>query len=107
MINTTLGNSVPVGSNRIAPKGSKTIPKDVRKRLIDAHEAGLTYKQMSQLFGIKVDTAYIICSMRKYQARGGSRSKKLNNTHIQFLLENVESRPDITLNELNEQLSLK
>ena len=56
-MNTTLGNSVPVGSNCIAPKGSKTIPNDVRKRLIDAQEAGLTYKQMSQLFGVKVDTA--------------------------------------------------
>ena len=87
-MNTTLGNSVPVGSNYIAPKGSKTIPNDVRKRLIDGHEAGLTYKQMSQLFGVKVDTAYIICSMRKYQAkkRGGSRGKILNDTHVQFLL---------------------
>ena len=64
-MNTTLGNSVPVGSNCIAPKGSKTISNDVRKRLIDAHDAGLTYKQMSQLSGVKVDTAYRICSMRK------------------------------------------
>ena len=53
MMNTTLGNSVPVGSNCMALKGSKNIPNDVRKRLIDAHEAGLTYKQMSQLFGGK------------------------------------------------------
>ena len=72
-------------------------------------QASPTYKQMSQLFGVKVDTAYRICSMRKYQAkkRGGSRGKKLNDTHVQFLLEKVESRPDITLNELKEQLSLK
>ena len=67
MMNTTLGNSVPVGSNCIASKGNKTIPNDVRKRLIDAHEAALTYKQMSQLFGRKVDSAYRICSTRKYQ----------------------------------------
>ena len=64
---------------------------------------------MSQLFGVKVDTAYRICIMGKYQAkkRGGSRGKKLNDTHFQFLIVKVESRPDITINELKEQLSLK
>ena len=71
-------------------------------------QASPTSKCPSYL-GVKVDTAYKICSMRKYQAnkRGGSRGKKLNDTHVQFLLEKVESRPDITLNELKEQLSLK
>ena len=104
-----MGTSESVGSNSVAPKGGKTITNDVRRRLIDAHEADLTYKQMSQLFGVKVDTAYRICSLRKYQVknRGGSRRKKLNDTHVHFLLEKVESRPDITLNELKEQLDLK
>ena len=48
---------------------------------------------MSQLFGVRVDTAYRICSLRKYQVkkRGGSRGKKLNDEHIQFLLEKIES----------------
>ena len=97
-MNTTLGNSESVESNSINPRRCKTITNDVRSRLIDAHEAGLTYKRMYQLFGVKVDTAYRICSLRKYQVknRGGSRGKKLNDTDIHFLLENVESRPDIT-----------
>ena len=88
-MNTTLGNSESVGSNSLAPKGGKTITNDVRRGLIDAHEAGLTYKRMSQLFGVKVDTAYRICSLRKYQVknRGGSRGKKLNDTHIHFYLK--------------------
>ena len=81
----------------------------MRRRLIDAHEAGITYKQMSQLFGVKVDTAYRIWSLRNYQLkkRGGSRGKKLNDEHIQFLLEKLETRPDITFNELKQQLKLK
>ena len=57
MMNTTMGKLCSVGSNCVAPNGNKTIPNHVRKRLIDAHEAGLTYKQMSQLFGVKVDAA--------------------------------------------------
>eukprot|EP00800_Vazella_pourtalesii_P021190 TRINITY_DN7757_c0_g1_i1.p1 TRINITY_DN7757_c0_g1~~TRINITY_DN7757_c0_g1_i1.p1 ORF type:complete len:103 (+),score=12.42 TRINITY_DN7757_c0_g1_i1:196-504(+) len=63
---------------------------------------------MSQQFGVKVDTAYRICSLRKYQMkkRGGSRGNNLNDEHIQFLLEKIESRPDITLNELKQQLNL-
>ena len=77
-MNITLGNSVHDGSNCIAPKGSKTIPNDVRKRLIDAHEAGFTYKQVSQLFGVKVDTAYRICRMRKYQAKKGWFERQKN-----------------------------
>ena len=46
----TLRNSESVGSKKLAPKGGETITNDVRRRLIDAHEADLTYKRMSQLF---------------------------------------------------------
>ena len=98
MMNTTLRNFIPVGSNSVAPEGSEPIPNNVRIRLIGAHEAGLSYKEMSQLFGVKVDTADMICSKKKYQAkkRSGSRGKKLNDTHVKG-----ESRPGITLNGLN------
>ena len=88
-MNTTLGNSEYVESNSIAPRICKAITNDVRKWLINAHKAGLTYKQMSPLFGVKVDTAYRICSLRKYQVknRGGSRGTKLNDTDIHFYLK--------------------
>ena len=49
----------------IVPCKGKAISNDIRKRLIDADEAGVAYKQMSLLFGVKVDTAYRICSLRK------------------------------------------
>ena len=37
--------------NSVAPKRAKTRTNVVHRRLIDAHEAGLTYKRMSQLLG--------------------------------------------------------
>ena len=44
----------------------------------NAHEAGLTYKRMSQLFGVKVDTAYRICSLRKYQVKNKVVREEIN-----------------------------
>ena len=83
----------------IVPRKGKAISNEIRKRLIDADEAGISYKQMSLLFGVKADTAYRICSLRKYQIkpRGGSKGNKLNGEHIQFLLDKIERRPDLTL----------
>ena len=88
---TTLGKSESVGSNSLASKGGKTITNDVRRRLIDAHEVGHTYKRMSQLFGVEVDTVYRICSFRKYQVnnRVGSRGNKINDTHIHFTVPTI------------------
>ena len=88
----------------IVPRKGKAISNEIRKRLIDADEAGISYKQMSLLFGVKADTAYRICSLRKYQIkpRGGSKGKKLNGEHIQFLLDKIERRPVLTLSEMKD-----
>ena len=58
--------------------GGKTIRADIRARLIDAHEAGVTYKKMERLYGVKKDTAYRICSLRQYNAnpRSCTRGKR-------------------------------
>ena len=45
--------------------GGKSIPKE-RKRLFYAHEAGISYEQMIRLHGVKKDTTYRICRLRKY-----------------------------------------
>ena len=42
------------------PCGGKSIPKEMRKRLIDAHESGINYEQMTRLYGVKKDTAYLV-----------------------------------------------
>ena len=46
-------NSTPIS------RDGKTIRADIRARLIDAHEAGVTYKQMERLYGVKKDNAYV------------------------------------------------
>ena len=100
-------NSVSeLSESSIVPRKGKAISNEIRKRLIDADEAGISYKQMSLLFGVKADTAYRICSLRKYQIkpRGGSKGKKLNGEHIQFLLDKIERRPDLTLSEMKDML---
>ena len=62
----------------ITQRGGRAINKELRQRLIDAHQTGVTYRQMERIYGVKRDTAYRICSTRKYftKPRGGSRGKK-------------------------------
>ena len=47
-------NSTPISSR--GGGGEQTIRADIWARLIDAHEAGATYKQMEHLYGAKKDT---------------------------------------------------
>ena len=90
------------------PRGEKSIPKGMRKRLIDAHESGINYEQMTRLYGVKKDTAYRICSLRKYdpKPRGGSKSRILDEDAIHYLMEKIEQRPDITLSEMQQMLQV-
>ena len=62
----------------ITQSGGRAINNELRHRLIDAHQTGVTYRQMERLYGVKIDTAFRICSTRKYitKPRGGSRGKK-------------------------------
>ena len=55
------------GPSIVPRKGKAISNNEIRKRLIGADEAGMSYKQMSLLFG--VDTAYRIYSLRKYQIK--------------------------------------
>ena len=78
------------------------VKDELRQRLIDAHQTGVTYRQMERLYGVKRDTAYRICSTRKYttKIRGGSRGKKMHEESLNFLLTMIETRPDITSEEI-------
>ena len=87
----------------------RAISNELRQRLIDAHQSGVTYKQMTRLYGVKKDTAYRICSTRQYSTklRGGPRGKKLDEDSISLLLITIEARPDITLGEMGNKLLLE
>ena len=82
--------------------GGKAISDNVRGLLINAHQQGISYRQMAVLYGVKEDTAYRICSRRQYttRKRGGPRATKLCPEAVNFLLAAIEDRPDLTLQEM-------
>ena len=71
--------------------GAASVPKETRKRLIDAHQSGISCEQMTRLYAAKKDTAYRVCSLRKYypKLRGGSKSSILDEDAIHYLMGNV------------------
>ena len=91
---------------RLIHRGGKTITADIRVRLINAHQDGVSYKRMENLFGVKKDTAYRICSSRQFitKSRGDTKGKKIDDLSAKFLVSKVENRPDITLSELKDVL---
>ena len=40
----------------ITQRGGRAINNELRQRLIDAHQTGVTYRQMERLYGVKRDT---------------------------------------------------
>ena len=94
---------------QIIHRGGRAINNELRQRLIDAHQTGVTYRQMERLYGVKRDTAYRIRSNRQYftKPRGGSRGKKRDEDSLNFLLILIETRPDITLEEMRNKLILE
>ena len=61
---------------------------------------------MKNLFGVKKDTAYRICSSRQLtkKSRCGTEGMKIDDLSAKFLVSKVENRPDITHSELKDVL---
>ena len=68
---------------RLIHRGGKTITADIRVRLINAHQDGVSYKRMENLFGVKKDTAYRIC---QGFSTSGSREIFSGSWKVGFLL---------------------
>ena len=49
----------------ITQRGGRAINNELRQRLIDAHQTGITYRQMERLYGVKRDTAYQVNARRE------------------------------------------
>ena len=67
----------------------------------------LVYGQISELYDVKKDTVYRICSFRQYttKPRGGSKGRKIvNQETLGYLINLIESRADITLHEMKDAL---
>ena len=62
-----------------------------------------------RLYGVKSDTAYRICGTRNYttKVRGGSRGKEMHEESLNLLLIMIETRPDITLEEMRKKIIIE
>ena len=101
-----LGTDVVPVSPATIKRGGKSISNEVRSLLINAHQRGLSYREMVVLYGVREDTAYRICSQRQYttKRRGGPRGTKFNQEAVEFLLSSIEDCPDLTLAEMQTLL---
>lgn len=82
---------------------------DLRERVIGAIESGMSRRQAAKIFGISPSSA--VKWMRKQHQTGsakparmgGDRRSKLGG-YRQWLLERSDAQPDLTLEEIREEL---
>ena len=86
------------------------LSEDLRVRVIDAVEAGSTRRQAAARFGVSVASAvrwvqeWRETGRTAPKPRGGDRKSGRIEAHGDFLLSQIKDVPDITLEELREQL---
>ncbi len=86
------------------------LSEDLRVRVIDAVEAGSTRRQAAARFGVSVASAvrwvqeWRETGRTAPKPRGGDRKSSRIEAHGDFLLGRIKDVPDITLEELREQL---
>lgn len=82
---------------------------DLRERVLDVAEEGVSVRQAAARFEVGVSTAIVWVRRfresgeRKARKQGKPRGSKLN-IHETFLLGLVKAQPDITLEEMREAL---
>jgi transposase len=86
------------------------LSEDLRVRVIDAVDAGSTRRQAAARFGVSVASAvrwvqeWRETGRTAPKPRGGDRKSSRIEAHGDFLLGRIKDVPDITLEELREQL---
>lgn len=86
------------------------IPVAVRKIIIADREAGITVKEISRVLNVSESAIYSIT--KKYKERGNlngkysGRKPSITNEQKAQIIECVKEKPDITLEEIIEELEL-
>lgn len=86
------------------------LSEDLRVRVIDAVEAGSTRRQAAARFGVSAASAvrwvqeWRETGRTAPKPRGGDRKSGRIDAHGDFLLGRIKDVPDMTLEELREQL---
>jgi transposase len=89
---------------------AKSLSVDLRRRVMDAIEQGLSCRKAAERFGVSASSAIRWCDRLKKQGdvtpkkQGGDRKSGRIEAEAAFLLGAVAETPDLTLVELQEKL---
>ena len=92
---------------------AKALSLDLRRRVVDAVEHGLSCRQAAARFGVSASSAIRWLDRLKKQGevapkkQGGDRKSGRIEAEAAFLLGEVAATPDITLVELQEKLQAR
>ncbi len=92
---------------------AKALSIDLRRRVVDAIEHGLSRRRAAERFGISASSAIRWCDRLKKQGnvaakrQGGDRKSGRIEAEAAFLLGEVAKTPDVTLVELQEKLKAR
>ena len=92
---------------------AKSLSVDLRRRVVDAIEHGLSCRQAAERFGVSASSAIRWLDRLKTQGdvaakkQGGDRKSGRIEAEAAFLLGEVTETPDITLVELQEKLKVR
>ena len=92
---------------------AKSLSLDLRRRVVNAIEQGLSCRQAATRFGISASSAIRWHDQLKKQGdvaakrQGGDRKSGRIEAEAAFLLGEVAETPDITLVELQEKLKVR
>jgi transposase len=92
---------------------AKSLSVDLRRRVVDAIEHGLSCRQAAARFGVSASSAIRwLDRLKKHgdvaaKRQGGDRKSGRIEAEAAFLLGEVAETPDITLAELQEKLNVR
>ncbi len=90
---------------------TRPLSNDLRRRLIDAVEAGLSRRAAAERFGVAPSTAIRwVQSWRETgrldpKPQGGDKRSHRIEAHAEELLALIEETPDVTLSEMSDHLN--
>ena len=89
---------------------ARSLSVDLRRRVVDAIEGGLSCRAAAQRFGVSASSAIRWRAMERREGdirpkrQGGDRHSQRIETHAELILSAVAAKTDITLSELRERL---